>query len=92
MRVTVELSLYPLTDGYLPKIEAFIAALRSELERRDGIEMSVNQMSTQIAGDLGVVMAVLESVLGRSFGDGKPEVLVAKFLNADLPIHVAPPV
>lgn len=90
MRITVELSLYPLADDFMPKIEAFITTLRSELGRRRGLDLRVNQMSTQLVGELGDVMAVLESALASSFGDRGHGVLVAKFLNVDLPIHSTP--
>jgi uncharacterized protein YqgV (UPF0045/DUF77 family) len=88
MRITVEISLYPLQEQYLSKIEAFIA----ELRRAPGLEIVVNQMSTQLRGELGDVMAALEAAIRQSFGDAIPEVLVAKFLNADLPIRETPPV
>jgi len=92
MRITVELSLYPLADEYMPKIEAFIGVLRGELGRRPGLDLRVNQMSTQLVGELADVMAVIEAALVSSFGDRGHEVLVAKFLNADLPIHSTPQV
>ena len=88
MRITVEISLYPLQEQYLSKIEAFIAQLR----RAPGLEIVVNQMSTQLRGELGDVMAALEAAIRQSFGGNTPEVLVAKFLNADLPIRDTPPV
>jgi uncharacterized protein YqgV (UPF0045/DUF77 family) len=88
MRVTAELSLYPLEDRYVEKIEAAIVALRAE----PGLEIVVNQLSTQIRGELAVVMRALEHVLAGSFADGGAQVLVAKILNADLPIGEAPPV
>lgn len=88
MRITVEISLYPLQEQYVSKIEAFIA----ELRRAPGLEIVVNQMSTQLRGELGDVMAALEEGIRQSFGGATPEVLVAKFLNADLPIRETPPV
>jgi len=86
MRVTAELSLYPLEAEYLEKIEALIGALRSE----PGLELVVNQLSTQIRGELADVMAALERVLANSFAQGGPQVLVTKILNADLPIGEMP--
>lgn len=86
MRITAEISLYPLGADYLAEIESFIR----ELQGAHGLELVVNQMSTQLRGDLGDVLAAVGAALERSFGDGRPEVLVAKFLNADLPIAQAP--
>ena len=86
MRITAELSLYPLTENYLATIESLIR----DLEGAEDLEIVVNQMSTQLRGELGAIMTALEAALGRSFADGRPEVLVAKFLNADLPIGEPP--
>jgi uncharacterized protein YqgV (UPF0045/DUF77 family) len=88
MRITAELSLYPLDQGYIDQIERFIIELRA----RPGLEIVVNQLSTQIRGELGDVMTALESVLTTSFESGTPQVLVTKFLNADLPIAERPKV
>lgn len=88
MKITAEISLYPLRDDYLPKIEAFIRNVR----RTPGLEIAINQMSTQIRGELAVLMPALQHALEASFADGAPEVLVAKFLNADLPIGETPQV
>jgi uncharacterized protein YqgV (UPF0045/DUF77 family) len=86
MRVTVELSLYPLHDEPIPAILAFI----NGLDEDGRLEIVVNQMSTQLRGDLGDVMPCVHAALQRAFASGKPQVLVAKFLNSDLPIGVPP--
>jgi uncharacterized protein YqgV (UPF0045/DUF77 family) len=88
MRVTAEISLYPLHDEYLGKIESVIRQIRS----CRGLEIVVNQMSTQIRGELSDVVAALESAVAASFGDERPAVLVTKILNADLPIAEVPAV
>ena len=86
MRITAELSLYPLRADYLHKIERFIRTVRAV----PGLEVEVNQLSTQIRGEIGAVMRAVHSAVEASFADGAPEVLVAKFLNADLPIGESP--
>ena len=86
MRVTAEMSLYPLQGQPLPKILAFIAEIASDAR----LEVVVNQLSTQVRGELGVVMAVLTAAIERSFGDGGAQALVLKILNADLPIAEQP--
>jgi uncharacterized protein YqgV (UPF0045/DUF77 family) len=82
MKITAEISLYPLAADYLTGIESFIC----EVEGAGALEVTVNQMSTQLRGELHDVLDVLERALARSFVDGRPQVLVAKFLNADLPV------
>jgi len=86
MRITVELSLYPLTDDPIPTILEFI----NGLDENDGLEMTVNQMSTQIRGELEDVVRCVQAGLQRSFSSGKPQALIAKFLNSDLPIGEPP--
>lgn len=86
MRVTAELSLYPLHDDPIPVILAFIDGIDE-----DGrLEIVVNQMSTQLRGELDDVMRCVHGALRRSFVSGRPQVLVAKFLNSDLPIGAPP--
>jgi uncharacterized protein YqgV (UPF0045/DUF77 family) len=86
MRVTAEMSLYPLQGQPLEKILAFIAEIASDAR----LEVVVNQLSTQVRGELGVVMAVLTAAIERSFGAGGAQALVLKILNADLPIGERP--
>jgi len=86
MRITAELSLYPLQADFIVKIQSFIQKLRTE----PGLEVRSNQMSTQIRGELDAVVGAVRGALEASFADGQPEVLVAKFLNADLPIDAPP--
>ena len=86
MRITAELSLYPLSDDPIPIILEFIDGL----DENGQLEMTVNQLSTQLRGELEVVMRCVHAALQRSFESGRPQVLVAKFLNSDLPISEPP--
>jgi len=86
MRITAELSLYPLRDDPIPVILKFIEGINED----GGIEMTVNQLSTQIRGELDDVMHCVHAALQRSFVSGEPQALVAKFLNSDLPIAEPP--
>jgi uncharacterized protein YqgV (UPF0045/DUF77 family) len=86
MKITVELSLYPLQDDPIPVITRFIADLVAE----PGVQAVSNQMSTQLRGDLTAVLRIVERALRRSFVASRHQVLVAKFINADLPIAEPP--
>jgi uncharacterized protein YqgV (UPF0045/DUF77 family) len=86
MRVTAEMSLYPLQGQPLEKILAFIDTITGEAR----LEVVVNQLSTQVRGELGVVMSTLTKAIERSFGNGGAQALVLKILNADLPIGEPP--
>lgn len=88
MQVTVEMSIYPLDRVYLPAVVAFIRSL--EASRRQagaGIdEIVVNQMSTQLRGDLAIVQQVINDAMSRVHEQGAKFSLVVKYLNQDLPL------
>jgi uncharacterized protein YqgV (UPF0045/DUF77 family) len=86
MRVTAEMSLYPLQGEPLERILKFIDAITSD----ERLEVVVNQLSTQVRGELGVVMSALTAAIERSFDGGGSQALVLKILNADLPIGEPP--
>ena len=86
MRVTAEMSLYPLQGQPLEKILAFIETITGDSR----LEVVVNQLSTQVRGELGVVMSTITTAIERSFGGGGSQALVLKILNADLPIGEPP--
>jgi uncharacterized protein YqgV (UPF0045/DUF77 family) len=86
MRITAEMSLYPLQGQPIDKILAFIETVHADAR----LEVVVNQMSTQVRGELHAVMSVLTIAIERSFGAGGSQALVLKVLNADLPIADPP--
>jgi uncharacterized protein YqgV (UPF0045/DUF77 family) len=86
MRVTAEMSLYPLQGQPIEKILAFIETIAG-----DGrLEVVVNQLSTQVRGELGAVMSTITAAIERSFAAGGSQALVLKIVNADLPIGQPP--
>ena len=86
MRVTPEMSLYPLQGQPLEKILGFIETIASEPR----LEVVVNQLSTQVRGELDVVMSTITTAIERSFHAGGAQALVLKVLNGDLPIGEPP--
>lgn len=80
MNVSLEISMYPLADEYIPAIQAFIDALG----RHPDLEVVTNTMSTQIFGELDVVMNALHDGLKEAWqGPGK-SVFAMKIINSDL--------
>jgi uncharacterized protein YqgV (UPF0045/DUF77 family) len=86
MRVTAEISLYPLQGQPIEKILAFIETV----QQAPRLEVVVNQLSTQVRGELVDVMGTLTTAIERAFGAGGSQALVLKILNADLPIGTPP--
>lgn len=86
MRVTAEMSLYPLQAQPIGTILEFIEAITTEPR----LEVVVNQLSTQVRGELDVVMSTITAAIAQSFGAGGPQALVLKVLNADLAVGEPP--
>jgi uncharacterized protein YqgV (UPF0045/DUF77 family) len=82
MRITVELSLYPLQADFIGPISDFIR----ELRREPDIEIVTNQLSTQLRGEFAAVMGAVNRCTQAAMERAHPIVLVAKFVNADLDI------
>lgn len=80
MKISVELSLYPLDDKFLPIIQDIVERITSDKR----VEAIVNTMSTQIFGDFESVMAVVNETVEYSFKTYGKQVFVAKFLNSDV--------
>jgi uncharacterized protein YqgV (UPF0045/DUF77 family) len=77
MHVAVELSLYPLTDQFVPPILDFIGRLRD----RPGLTVVTNSMSTQVSGEFDVVFEALGAEMGRSFASEHRAVFVMKVIG-----------
>ena len=82
MKLTAELSLYPLQDDYIPIIKSFIARCHDE----EGITVVGNAMSTQLCGDYDKVFALVADALRGSTERYGKQVLVCKFIPGELPI------
>lgn len=80
MKLSVEISNYPLNEQYIPPIKDFITRLQDNAKLR----ISCNTMSTQIFGDYDEVMAVLHLEMKDSFARFGKMIFVCKFINADL--------
>jgi uncharacterized protein YqgV (UPF0045/DUF77 family) len=83
MKLTAELSLYPLQEEYIPIIQAFIETLG---KYRDIVIVS-NAMSTQICGEHEHVFALIRDELSASFHRFGKQVLVCKFIVGELDIQ-----
>ncbi len=80
MKLTAELSLYPLQDEYIPVIDAIIAELNSHTE----LKVRTNAMSTQVSGDYSTVFCAIQAALAHSAERFGRQVLVCKFIAEDL--------
>jgi len=83
MKLTAELSLYPLQDEYIPVIQAFINAARQHSD----VTIVTNAMSTQICGEYEQVFALVQHELKASYQRYGKQVLVCKFIVGELDIE-----
>lgn len=80
MRVSVELSLYPLREEYKGPIIKFVESLRS----REDIRIETNGMSSQLFGDYDILMRILHEEMRELFAGPDKVVMVMKWVNDDL--------
>ena len=80
MRVAVDISLYPLTDDFIPPIKDVIERLNAN----SSVEVATNKMSTQIRGDYDVVMAALNQEIKKTFDQCPKAIFAIKILNNPL--------
>ena len=80
MKLSVEISMYPLKDEYIPVIKNFI----DRVNIHEGLNVITNTMSTQIFGDYDVVMDVMREEMRRSFEEFGRAIFVCKFIDGDL--------
>lgn len=52
MKFEIEISMYPLTEDYIPHIKGFIEVLKND----ESLEVTTSDMSTRISGDSTKVM------------------------------------
>lgn len=76
MRITVELSLYPLTENYVVPIREFIARLKTYKD----LTIVTNATSTQIVGEHAYVFEILSKETEITFASGH-NVFVMKVLG-----------
>jgi uncharacterized protein YqgV (UPF0045/DUF77 family) len=76
MRAAFEISMYPLTPEYRPRIQAFI----DRLNTHPGLTVRTNDLSTQIWGALDQVMTMLSQEMALAAADAPQLVFVMKVL------------
>jgi uncharacterized protein YqgV (UPF0045/DUF77 family) len=76
-RISVEISLYPLTPDYKPPIRDFIARLKANSQ----LTVVSNTMSTQIQGDYDEVWDTLKREMRPNLTGAYRVVFATKFMG-----------
>jgi uncharacterized protein YqgV (UPF0045/DUF77 family) len=79
MKISAEISYYPLNEEYIPPICEFI----DRINTYKGLTVRTNGMSTQIFGDYDTLMEALTREIRQSFIHPH-SVFIMKIINADL--------
>lgn len=80
MKLSVEISMYPLKDEFIPAIQGFI----DRLNTHPALQVLTNTMSTQVFGDYDAVMDVLKKEIRLSYEQFGRAIFVCKFIDGDL--------
>ena len=78
MKVSVELTLAPLKNNYVPTIKSFIKKLRK-------LRVTINEtpLSTQIYGEYDEIMNIIIPVIRKTFEDEDAVMLHIKIIKGD---------
>lgn len=80
MKISIELSLYPLAEEqYKKEIWAFIKRLRNV----EGLKVITNGMSTQVFGEYDLAVSKVMSEMKHVHSTTGAAVFVCKFINGD---------
>lgn len=80
MKLSVDISMYPLKDEYIPAIKDFIERLNHHPE----LQVISNTMSTQVFGDYDLLMDTLKAEMRASYENFGRAIFVCKFIDGDL--------
>ncbi len=80
MKLSVEISMYPLKDEYIPAIQDFIDRLNTHPE----LKVITNTMSTQVFGEFDRVMDVMTIEMRQSYKQFGRAIFVCKFIEGDI--------
>jgi uncharacterized protein YqgV (UPF0045/DUF77 family) len=80
MRITVEISKYPLREDFIARIQNFI----DRLNTCEGITVRTNETSTHVSGEIETVFQALQNEIEVSFTSLPETIFVMKVLGKDL--------
>lgn len=79
MRISVEISMYPLAENYIEPIKGFIEAINSDPE----ITVTTNKMSTQLRGEHSKIMPLLTDEMIKVFDQMRASFIIKVIKGSD---------
>ena len=83
MNISVDISMYPLKEGFEASIIDFIKTLRES-----GLKVEENGLSTQVFGPFQTVMPVVNSSIEKAMSDQENCVFAIKIVSGNRGSHV----
>lgn len=80
MDASIDISLYPLKDDFIPAVADFI----ERIANYPGVNVVRNDLATQLYGDYEQIMDLLKTEIRHSWQTHGKGVFVIKFLMDDL--------
>ncbi len=80
MTAVVEVSMYPLTENYIPVIDKFL----TEIREYEGLNISTNPSSTRIQGEYDELMDAVTACMKSIYRGSDQVTFVMKVLNTDI--------
>ena len=78
MKLSIELTLSPLKNDFIPSVKLFIKQLRGL-----GFDIIENPLSTQIYGDFDLIMNKLVPLIKKTFDEEESIMLHLKMVKGD---------
>ncbi|MFN3195794.1 MAG: YkoF family thiamine/hydroxymethylpyrimidine-binding protein [Chlorobiota bacterium] len=79
MRISVDISLYPLNEDYIKPIKNFINAVNST----EGLEVDTNKLSTQIRGESDIIFDLLKKEIPNAFEENRAAFIIKIIKGSD---------
>jgi len=80
MKVTLEISMYPLREDYEEQVLKFI----DYLKQKDDLKVKVNAMSTQVLGEFDSTFKHVQDSIKKVYENGVKASFVVKVLHGEL--------
>ena len=79
MQISIEVSLYPLSEIFISPIDNFISCLK----KYDSIDVRTNNMSTQLFGEFDDLIKILKVEMEKIFKNETNSAFNLKIVNGD---------
>ena len=79
MQISIEVSLYLLSENFISPIDNFINCLK----KYDSIELRTNNMSTQLFGEFDDLIKILKVEMEKTFKNETNSTFNLKIVNGD---------